>query len=126
VRYVHYLRQLSRKPQALRQVAPELLAELGEPFGLLWRRLLDDRSELDSARVMAVVLKAVLDRGLEAVRHAVGVAVAGERMDLLGLGVGATIPLVPVVVVPAALAAIEIESGLAAAYDRLLGQGWLQ
>ena len=126
VRYVHYLRQLSRKPQALRQVAPELLAELGEPFGLLWRRLLDDRSELDAARVLAVVLRAVTDRGLETVRHAVGVAVASERMDLLALGVGAPKPAVPLVVVPAALAAIQVESGLAAAYDRLLGEGWLQ
>ena len=30
VSYRHYLGELSRKPQALRQVAPELLAELGE------------------------------------------------------------------------------------------------
>jgi hypothetical protein len=126
IRYVHYLRQLSRKPQALRQVAPELLAELGEPFGLLWRRLLDDRSELDAARVLAVVLQAVQDRGLETVRRVVAVIVAAERMDLLVLGVGAVVPDVPVVVVPAALAGIQVESGLAAAYDRLLGEGWLQ
>jgi transposase len=126
VRYVHYLRQLSRKPQALRQVAPELLAELGAPFDLLWQRLVDERGELDAARVMAVVLRAVVDRGLESVRRAVGVAVVGERMDLLALGVGATVPAMPCVIVPAALAAIEVESGLAATYDRLLGTGWLQ
>lgn len=126
VRYVHYLRQLSRKPQALRQVAPELLAELGEPFGLLWQRLLGDRAELDAARILSVVLVAIRDRGLETVRHQVAVAVAREQLDLLGLGVGARAPDVPLVVVPAALAAIEVESGLAAAYDRLLGQGWLQ
>ena len=36
VSYRHYLGELSRKPQALRQVAPELLAELGEPYGRLW------------------------------------------------------------------------------------------
>lgn len=126
VRYVHYLRQLSRKPQALRQVAPELLAELGEPFGLLWQRLLGDRDELDAARILSVVLGAIRDRSLEAVRSAVAVAVAGEQLDLLALGVGAIVPDVPVVVVPAALAGVEVESGLAAAYDRLLGQGWLQ
>ena len=33
VSYRHYLGELSRKPQAVRQVAPELLAELGEPSG---------------------------------------------------------------------------------------------
>ncbi|KAA0254358.1 IS21 family transposase [Acidobacteria bacterium ACD] len=126
VRYFHYLRQLSKKPQALRQVAPELLAELGEPFGLLWQRLLGDRDELDAARVLAVVLAAIRDRGLETVRHQVAVAVAREQLDLLGLGVGAPVPDAPVVVVPAALAGVEVESGLAAAYDRLLGQGWIQ
>jgi hypothetical protein len=47
-------------------------------------------------------------------------------VDLLALGVGAIVPDVPLVVVPAALAGIEVESGLAAAYDRLLGEGWLQ
>lgn len=126
VRYVHYLRQLSRKPQALRQVAPELLAELGEPFGLLWHRLLEDRAELDAARILSVVLVAIRDRGLETVRHQVAVALAREQLDLLALGVGAIVPDVPLVVVPPALAGIEVESGLAAAYDRLLGQGWLQ
>ncbi len=33
IRYQHYLSELARKPQAVRQVAPELVAELGEPYG---------------------------------------------------------------------------------------------
>jgi hypothetical protein len=33
VRYRHYLAELAKKPQALRQVAQELVAELGEPCG---------------------------------------------------------------------------------------------
>jgi hypothetical protein len=32
ITYRHYLPELARKPQALRQVAPELLPELGEPY----------------------------------------------------------------------------------------------
>ena len=39
VDYRHYLAELARKPQAVRQVAPELVAALGEPFGRLWSRL---------------------------------------------------------------------------------------
>jgi len=39
VRYLHCLRELSHKPQALRQVAPLLMQEFGEPFGWLWERL---------------------------------------------------------------------------------------
>ncbi|MDE2894186.1 MAG: hypothetical protein OXN87_02160 [Chloroflexota bacterium] len=35
VRYRHYLAELSRKPQAVRQVDPELMSELGEPFARL-------------------------------------------------------------------------------------------
>ena len=41
VRYVHYLTELARKPQATRQVMPDLLAELGAPFDDLWRLLVD-------------------------------------------------------------------------------------
>ena len=33
IRYRHYLTELARKPQAVRQVAPELIRELGEPSG---------------------------------------------------------------------------------------------
>ncbi|MCA1729864.1 MAG: IS21 family transposase [Actinobacteria bacterium] len=33
IRYRHYLTELTHKPQAVRQVAPELLQELGEPYG---------------------------------------------------------------------------------------------
>ena len=32
VQYRHYLDELAKKPQAVRQVAPELMAELGEPY----------------------------------------------------------------------------------------------
>jgi hypothetical protein len=33
VRYRHYLPELAKKPQAVRQVAAELVAELGKPCG---------------------------------------------------------------------------------------------
>jgi hypothetical protein len=41
IRYRHYLSELSRKPQAVRQVAPELICELGEPYGKLWEMLVE-------------------------------------------------------------------------------------
>ncbi|RPJ57759.1 MAG: IS21 family transposase [Acidobacteria bacterium] len=34
--YRHYLRTLSRKPQAVRQVLPDLLRDLGAPFPVVW------------------------------------------------------------------------------------------
>jgi hypothetical protein len=33
VLYRHYLPELARKPKAVRQLAPELAAKLGEPWG---------------------------------------------------------------------------------------------
>ena len=39
VQYRHYLDELAKKPQALRQVAPELMAELGAPYVRLWELL---------------------------------------------------------------------------------------
>jgi hypothetical protein len=36
VRYRHYLPELARKPHAVRQVAPELIAELHAPWSGLW------------------------------------------------------------------------------------------
>ena len=53
VSYRHYLGELSRKPQALRQVAPELLAELGEPYGRLWALLEGERGGHEAARTLA-------------------------------------------------------------------------
>lgn len=35
VQFRHYLPELAKKPQAVRQVAPELIAELGSPFDRL-------------------------------------------------------------------------------------------
>ena len=37
--YRHYLSELARKPQAVRQVLPDLLRDLGEPFPAIWDQL---------------------------------------------------------------------------------------
>jgi transposase len=85
VTYRHYLRELARKPQAVRQVAPELLAEMGEPYGELWKVLAGTHGERDAARVLAKILAAVLDHGEQAVRQAIDQALAAGRQDLLAL-----------------------------------------
>ena len=70
VSYRHYLGELSRKPQALRQVAPELLAELGEPYGRLWAPLEGERGGHEAARALARLLRAPAKHGEERVRVA--------------------------------------------------------
>lgn len=119
IEYRHYLGELSRKPQAVRQVAPELVAELGEPFGRLWALLVARYGGLEGARLLAKVLGTVEDRGVAPVAEAVEAALEADRCDLLALPRLAT-PAAALVEVPASLRGIEIERRQAREYDALL------
>lgn len=121
VRYRHYVRELSRKPQALRQVADELLAELGEPFASAWRQLVDEQGPRQGARAFAQVLKGLERHGERAVTERLAAALArGEPLHL------ALVQPAPEVTVgpdglPAALRDVEVTAASAAEFDVLLG-----
>jgi len=122
VDYNHYLRELARKPQALRQVAPELLAGWGEPFTTFWRRLGEDEGCADSlavARRFASVLWFVLEHGLEEARAAVRDALAAGRLDLLSRQT-ATPASLPATALPEQLRQVQVQAGTAKTYDALL------
>ena len=122
IQYRHYLAELSRKPQALRQVIPELLEELGEPYNRLWKLLTDSHGERDAARVMAKVLGAVKDHGQGAVSQALQKALQEGRVDLLALRSRVHETHSPQQIeVPASLSKYRIESGRLTDYDALLG-----
>jgi transposase len=123
IKYRHYLRQLSRKPQAVRQVAPELIAELGEPYGRLWKALAITHGEREGARVLAKILGAVLDHGEEAVTKALTAALSAGRHDLLALASRVHDEPVQTIAVPQALAGFVVEAGRATDYDVLLAGG---
>jgi hypothetical protein len=122
VRYRHYLPELAKKPQAVRQVAPELVAELGEPYGRLWELLVARHGARDGARVLAQIVGAIVDHGEAEVAAALSRAMSQERCDLLELKVEAPRPPQRITV-PAALAAHAVESGRAADYDWMLQSG---
>jgi transposase len=123
IRYRHYLPELARKPQAVRQVAAELLAELGEPFGALWRLLVDAHGPKEAGRTFARVLGIIIEHGEAAVGRAITAALAANRTDLLALAQHLSQPPPrPVVAVPASLAAYEVEKPSAATYDALWGR----
>lgn len=122
IRYRHYLPELAKKPQAVRQVAPELVAELGEPYGRLWSLLESRYGARESARVLSRVVGAVADHGSETVAKALEAALSAGRCDLLAMA-GNLRRQHPVVEVPAALREYEIEAGSPADYDILLGGG---
>ena len=123
VSYRHYLAELARKPQAVRQVAPELVDELGEPFGRLWARLEAERGGHDGARALARVLRVVREHGEEPVRAALGevLAQAGAVDELALLArLAASDDRPAEVAVPEALRGYEVEAARASVYDRLL------
>jgi transposase len=123
IRYRHYLRELGRKPQAVRQVAPELLAELGEPYGKLWELLVATHGEREGARVLAKVLAAIVDHGEDAVSRALEAALAAGATDLRALAASRACEGPAPIAVPATLADHQVEAGHAADYDWLLGGG---
>jgi len=122
ISYRHYLPELARKPQAVRQVAPELVAEMGEPYGKLWSLLVGRYGSREAGRVLSRVLGAVVDHGSEIVAEALEVALEAGRCDLLAMA-GRLQQASTVVEVPAALRSYEIEAGSPADYDVLLRGG---
>jgi hypothetical protein len=123
IRYRHYLSELAKKPKAVRQVAPELIRELGEPYGKLWEMLDERYGPKEASRVLARILGAVADHGEEAVAEAVDAALSRGRLDLLSLAehLHERDRRASTVAVPQALSGYRVESANASEYDRLLG-----
>jgi transposase len=117
--YRHYLPELARKPQALRQIAPELLAELGEPWNRLWQLLAATHGQLEAARILAKLLGVLEEHGEARVRPLLEAALAQQRTELAAPKAAAP----AVIAVPEALAEFTIEAGKAADYDHLLLAG---
>jgi transposase len=119
VRYRDYLRELATKPHALRQVAPELLAEMDEPYRHLHGVLVARHGEMEAARVLAKILGCAHTQGEQAVGQALAAALARDRQQPTSPQ-----PALPgPVTVPARLAAIHVASARAADYDVLLAGG---
>jgi transposase len=120
VDYRHYIRELARKPQALRQVADELICALDEPFAAAWRLLVDQHGPKQAARLFAQVLRAIEARGEHTVAREVAAALeTGEPIQLAVRGCS-TAPEVTAQI-PSSLASVEVHAGAAADYDALLG-----
>jgi hypothetical protein len=115
--YRHYLPELARKPQAVRQVLPDLLRDLGEPFPAVWTRLHAAHGAREAARLFAKILGELDTRGAAAVVPGLQAALAtGAPLTIARVATVAP----PRVEVPAALRELDIASGCAADYD-----GWL-
>jgi len=121
--YRHYLPELARKPQAVRQVLPELLRDLGAPFPAVWAHFHAAHPPREAARLFAKVLGQVGLHGFERVVPVVTRALDTGTPILLALTAPATMSRsIEPDVVPAGLREIDVPSGCAADYDRWLAE----
>jgi transposase len=118
--YRHFLPELARKPQAVRQVLPELLRDLGPPFPAVWARLAAQHGPRDAARHFARILGQLETHG-DTVVVALQTALAAGTPLPLALTPATRPQGLDADAVPAALRDLAIGSGVAADYD-----AWLQ
>ena len=121
--YRHYLAELARKPQAVRQVLPDLLRDLGPPFPAIWDQLHGAHGSRDAARLFAKVLGQLDTHGAAVVVPALTAALATGTPLLLALTPArASIDRLTLDAVPPPLRAIDVGSGCAADYDAWLSE----
>jgi hypothetical protein len=113
VQYRHYRRELGRKPQAVRQIAPVLVAQMGQPYQQLWERLVVRHGEREAARVLSRLI-AITETADE----------EGMKRALEQLLTTSSTPPAPQgkkeVEVPARLRQFTVEGSSPAAFDALL------
>jgi hypothetical protein len=118
--YRHYLPELAKKPQAVRQVLPDLLRDLGDPFPAVWAHFHAAHPDREAARLFAKVLGQIETQGLVTVTTALTGALARGTPLLLALTPAPAPAGLATVDVPSVLREVEVLSGCAADYD-----GWL-
>jgi transposase len=123
VDYRHYLRTLAEKPQAVRQVLPELLRDVGPPFPAVWDHLTAVHGPRDAARILAKILGHLETRGAAVVVPLIEQALASGTPPLLALAPVPTSSVLPADIVPAGLREVEVSAGCAADYDAWLHEG---
>jgi transposase len=120
VDYRHYLRELAHKPQALRQVADELVPSLGPPFDRAWRHLVDLHGPKVASRIFAKMLEALLEHRRDWVVERIERALLhGEPLQLAMRSELACASLRDEQV-PQSLREVEVEGSSAADFDALL------
>lgn len=120
--YRHYVTELAKKPQALRQVAPELMRDLGAPFTTAWASLCEQKGSLEAARAFAKVLQVVVEVGIDEAAKRLARALATQEPILLALRPKTDPPAsVAADAIPASLRNVDVESPSLSDFDLALG-----
>jgi hypothetical protein len=114
------LPELARKPQAVRQVASELVRDLGSPFRELWEELVAEDGPRYASRIFAKVIEAIVEMGKPCVVERLKSRTAGLPILLSLRPPSCTRPHASMAV-PLALQEIEVLSASVHDYDHLLG-----
>ena len=118
--YRHYLPELARKPQAVRQVLPDLLRDLGAPFPAVWDHLQTAHTPREAARLFAKVLGQLDTHGPAVVVPALEAALVTGTPLLLAVATPTPLSRVATDALPARLRDLDVASGCAADYDQWL------
>jgi len=118
IQYLDYLPELAKRPQAVVQVAPELMAELGEDWSHLWQLLSAVHDERQVGRIVGGLLAAVVQHGADTVSAALRHVLACSPAPLDDAAARVLVPAA--VAVPEALRDYQIEAARATDYDHLL------
>ena len=119
--YRHYLPMLAQKPQAVRQVLPDLLRDLGAPFPTVWDHFERLHGPRDAARLFAKILGQLETRGAAEIVPALETALVTGTPLLLALAPTTRSPDLPRDAIPVGLRDVEVGGGCAADYDVWLG-----
>jgi transposase len=120
--YRHYLPELAKKPQALRQVAPELMRDLGVPFTTAWSLLCEQKGSFEAARTFAKVLQVVVELGIDETAKRLVRALEAKEPILLALRPRIDPPAcVAADAIPDALRNVDIEGPSLRDFDLALG-----
>lgn len=111
IQYRHYQRELGRKPQAVRQVAPALVAQLGQPYGRLWELLVGRHGEREAARVLSRLIAIMENAGEQALK---------ETLEQILKGATAPVAEAKAIEVPPSLQQFTVEKSSLAAFDALM------
>jgi transposase len=114
VQYRHYRRELGRKPQAVRQIAPVLVAQMGQPYPQLWERLLARHGEQEAARVLSRLIGITENGDEERLKRAL------EELLKTSSAPAPATRAKEEVEVPASLRQFTVEGSSVAAFDALL------